>query len=84
MIPTIIGTLPRTFFYTYLGRFFGMSFNDLLEYYKVHEEIPVELQGMVSQFNYVLLGVVVVIAVIFVAYWIITRRYSEEKETKSI
>jgi uncharacterized membrane protein YdjX (TVP38/TMEM64 family) len=84
MIPTIIGTLPRTFFYTYLGRFFGMSFDDLLQYYKVHGEIPVELQGMVSQFNYVLLGVVVVIAVIFVAYWLITRRYSEEKETKSI
>jgi uncharacterized membrane protein YdjX (TVP38/TMEM64 family) len=84
MIPTIIGTLPRTFFYTYLGRFFGMSFDDLLQYYKVYGEIPVELQGMVSQFNYVLLGVVVVIAVIFVAYWLITRRYSDEKETKSI
>lgn len=83
MIPTIIGTLPRTFFYTYLGRFFGMSFDDLLQYYE-HGEIPAELQGMVSQFNYVLLGVVVVIAVIFVAYWLITRRYSAEKETKSI
>ncbi|MDX1813874.1 MAG: VTT domain-containing protein [Candidatus Bathyarchaeia archaeon] len=80
MIPTIIGTLPRTLFYTSLGGFFGVSFHDLLQYYREHGEIPVELQGMVSQFNYVLLGVVVVIAVIFVAYWFITRRYSRTKE----
>jgi uncharacterized membrane protein YdjX (TVP38/TMEM64 family) len=84
MIPTIIGTLPRTFFYTYLGRFFGMSFDELLQYYREHGEIPSQFQDLVSQFNYVLLGVVAVIAVIFVAYWIITKRYSEEKETKSI
>ena len=80
MIPTIIGTLPRTLFYTSLGGFFGVSFHDLLQYYREHGEIPVELQGMVSQFNYVLLGVVAVIAVVFVAYWFITRRYSREKE----
>ncbi|MGD2066835.1 MAG: TVP38/TMEM64 family protein [Candidatus Bathyarchaeota archaeon] len=80
MIPTIIGTLPRTFFYAYLGRFFGVSFDDLLQHYREHGEIPVELQDMVSQFNYVLLGVVAVIAVIFVAYWLITKRYSEKKE----
>ena len=80
MIPTIIGTLPRTLFYTSLGGFFGVSFYDLLQYYREHGEIPVELQGMVSQFNYVLLGVVAVIAVIFVAYWFITRRYSRTKE----
>ena len=79
MIPTIIGTLPRTFFYVYLGRFFGVSFDDLLQYYREHGEIPVELQDMVSQFNYVLLGIVALIAVIFVVYWIVTKRYSEKK-----
>jgi uncharacterized membrane protein YdjX (TVP38/TMEM64 family) len=84
MIPTIIGTLPRTLFYTTLGRYFGVSFDQLIQSYRETGEIPAELQGMVSQFNYVLLGVVAVIAVIFVAYWLVTRRYSEEKETKSI
>jgi uncharacterized membrane protein YdjX (TVP38/TMEM64 family) len=84
LIPTVIGTLPRTLFYTLLGTSFGVTFQELIDYYNKYREIPPKLQGMVSQFNYVLLGVVAVIAVIFVAYWLITRRYSEEKETKSI
>ena len=84
MIPTIIGTLPRTFFYTILGSSFGVTFDQLIQSYRETGTIPAELQGMVSQFNYVLLGVVAAIAVIFVAYWLVTRRYSEEKETKSI
>ena len=80
MIPTIIGTLPRTLFYTTLGMLFNMSFDQLLESYQATGEIPAELQGMVTQFNYVLLAVVAVVAVIFVAYWLVTRRYSGEKE----
>jgi len=84
MIPTVIGTLPRALFYTSLGSIFGVTFDQLLESYQNTGEIPAELQGMVTQFNYVLLAVVAVIAVIFVAYWLVTRRYTEEKETKSI
>jgi uncharacterized membrane protein YdjX (TVP38/TMEM64 family) len=80
MIPTVIGTLPRTLFYTSLGSFFGVTFQELLDYYKLTGEIPAELQGMVTQFNYVLLGVVAVIAAIFVVYWLVTQRYAEEKE----
>ena len=80
MIPTVIGTLPRTLFYTSLGSFFGLTFQELIDHYKLTGEIPPELQSMVSQFNYVLLGVVAVIAVIFVVYWLITRRYTEEPE----
>jgi uncharacterized membrane protein YdjX (TVP38/TMEM64 family) len=80
MIPTIIGTLPRTLFYTTLGTFFGVTFDQLLKSYHDTGEIPAELQGMVTQFNYVLLGVVAVIAVIFVVYWLVTRRYTAEKE----
>ncbi len=82
MIPTVIGTLPRTLFYTSLGGFFGVTFQELMEHYRATGEIPPELQSMVSQFNYVLLGVVAVIAVIFVVYWLVTRRYSEKKETE--
>jgi len=84
MIPTVIGTLPRALFYTSLGSFFGVTFQELMDHYKLTGEIPPNLQQMVSQFNYVLLGVVAVIAVIFVVYWLVTRRYTEEKETKSI
>jgi uncharacterized membrane protein YdjX (TVP38/TMEM64 family) len=80
LIPTVIGTLPRTLFYTSLGSFFGVTFQQLIESYRATGEIPVELQSMVSQFNYVLLAVVAVIAVIFVVYTLVTRRYSEEKE----
>jgi uncharacterized membrane protein YdjX (TVP38/TMEM64 family) len=80
MIPTVIGTLPRALFYTSLGSIFGVTFDQLLESYQNTGEIPSELQGMVTQFNYVLLGVVAVIAVIFVAYWLVTRRYTAEKE----
>ena len=84
MVPTVIGTLPRTLFYTSLGSFFGVTFQELIQHYKDTGEIPPELQSMLSQFNYVLLGVVAVIAVIFVVYWLVTRRYTAEKETKSI
>ena len=80
----MIGTLPRTLFYTSLGSFFGVTFQELIQHYKYTGEIPPELQSMVSDFNYVLLGVVAVIAVIFVVYWLVIRRYTAEKETKSI
>ncbi len=85
MIPTIIGTLPRALFYASLGRvFFRVTFQELIDHYRATGDIPPELQSMVSQFNYVLLAVVAVIAVIFVVYWLVTRRYTTEKETKSI
>lgn len=80
MIPTIIGTLPRTLFYTSLGSFFEVTFQQLIESYRENGEIPVELQSMVSQFNYVLLAVVAVIVVIFVVYTLVTRRYTVEKD----
>ena len=84
MVPTVIGTLPRTLFYTSLGSYFGVTFQELIESYRATGDIPPELQSMVSQFNYVLLAVVAVIAVIFVVYWLVTKRYTAEKETKSI
>ncbi len=60
LIPTVIGTLPRTLFYTSLGGFFGLTFSELIESYRETGEIPPELQSMVSQFNYILLAVVAV------------------------
>ena len=80
LIPTIIGTFPRTLFYTYLGTYFGLTFDELIVAYRATGEIPMELQSMVSQFNYVLLGVVAVIGVIFIVYTLVTRRYSKGAE----
>jgi len=80
MIPTVIGTLPRTLFYTSLGSFFGLTFQELIDTYKATGEIPQSLQQMVSDFNYVLLAAVALIAVIFVVYTLVTRRYTAEKE----
>ena len=84
MIPTIIGALPRTLFYTSLGSFFSITFDELISSYREYGEIPQDLQNVVSQFNYVLLGVVAVVAVVFVVYWLVTKRYSGRKEPKSI
>lgn len=80
IIPTIIGTLPRALFYASLGGFFGVKFQELIDSYRDTGEIPQNLQQMVSQFKYVLLGVVAVIAVILVVYWLVTRKYTVEKE----
>jgi membrane protein DedA with SNARE-associated domain len=84
LIPTVIGTLPRALFYTSLGGFFGVTFNELLEVYRETGEIPQNLQNMISNFNFVLFAVVVVMGAILIGYWLVTRRYSEKGETKSI
>ena len=81
LMPTIIGTLPRTLFYTSLGSLFGLTFQELIDSYRATGEIPTELQSMVSQFNYVLLAVVIMIAVIFVVYTFVTKRYSKGTES---
>jgi uncharacterized membrane protein YdjX (TVP38/TMEM64 family) len=83
MIPTIIGTLPRTLFYTTFGILFDVTFDQLLASYQETGEIPAELQGLVTQFNYVLLGVVAVVATILIVYWRVMRRYTAEKELAS-
>jgi uncharacterized membrane protein YdjX (TVP38/TMEM64 family) len=84
MIPTVIGTLPRTLFYASLGGFFGVTFLELIDHYKETGEIPQNLQKMLSDFNFVLLAVVAVMAMILIVYWLVTRRYTAKKETKSI
>jgi uncharacterized membrane protein YdjX (TVP38/TMEM64 family) len=84
MIPTVIGTLPRAFFYAFLGGYFGVTFQDLITYYEKYREIPSELQGPLSTFNYILLAAVAGLTAILVVYWLVTRRYTTSKETKSI
>lgn len=84
MIPTVVGTLPRAFFYAFLGGYFGVTFQDLIDYYEQYREIPAELQGPLSIFNYILLAAVAGLAMILVLYWLVTRRYTTTRETKSI
>ena len=84
MIPTVIGTFPRAFFYAFLGGYFGVTFQDLIDHYEQYGEIPSELQGALSTFNLVLLAAVAVLATILIVYWLVTRKYTAKKETKSI
>ena len=81
MIPTVMGTLPRAFFYAFLGDYFNVALEKLVEYYP---EVPQELEGTMFMFNIILLTIVVVMASILIVYWFVTRRYTKRRETKSI
>jgi len=83
LIPTIIGTFPRVLFYAFLGDYFGGTLQDLIEYSK-DGGIPPELHGTLLMFNLILLTIVIVIGSILIIYWILTQRYSQRKEDKSI
>jgi uncharacterized membrane protein YdjX (TVP38/TMEM64 family) len=84
LIPTTIGTLPRALFYTFLGNYFGGTLQDLIEHYSKYGEIPPELHGTLFTFNLILLTIVMVIGAILIIYWLLTQRYSQGKEDKSI
>ena len=81
MIPTVIGTLPRAFFYAFLGDYFSVTLRELIQNYP---EVPPELEGTMFMFNLILLTIVVVMASILIVYWFVTRRYTAKQETKSI
>ena len=81
MIPTVVGTLPRALFYAFLGDYFNVALTKLIEYYP---EVPPELEGTMFMFNIILLTIVIVMALILIVYWFVTRRYAARKETKSI
>jgi uncharacterized membrane protein YdjX (TVP38/TMEM64 family) len=84
IVPTVIGTLPRAFFYAFLGVYFEGTLQELIEYYKEHGEIPSNLYGNLFLFNIILIIIVIVMASILIAYWFVTRRYAARQETKSI
>jgi len=81
IIPTVVGTLPRALFYAFLGDYFNITLEKLIQHYP---EVPPELEGTMLMFNIILLTMVVVMASILIAYWFVTRRYAQGKETKSI
>jgi len=84
LIPTMIGTLPRALFYAFLGDYFGGTLQELIEHYSEHGEIPPELHGTLFMFNVILLTIVIVIGSMLIIYWVLTQRYSQGKEDKSI
>ena len=84
IVPTVIGTLPRALFYAFLGGYFEGTLQELMEYYREYGKIPSELHGTLFRFNIILLTIVIVMASILIVYWVVTRRYSQGKETKSI
>jgi len=79
LIPTMIGTFPRVAFYAFLGYYFGGTLQDI-----AHGEIPPELHGTLFMFNIILLTIVIAIGSMLVIYWVLTQRYSQGKEDKSI
>ena len=79
IIPTAIGTLPRAFFYAFVGDYFSITLTELTQHYP---EVPPELEGTMFIFNIILLTMVVVMASILLAYWFVTRRYTAKQETK--
>jgi uncharacterized membrane protein YdjX (TVP38/TMEM64 family) len=81
IIPTIIGTLPRTFFYALLGDYFSVTLWELVQYYP---DVPSELQSTIFMFNIVLFAIVITVASILIGYWFITQRYAPKQETKTI
>jgi len=81
IVPTVIGTLPRAFFYAFLGDYFNVALEKLIEHYP---EVPPELEGTMFMFNIILLTIVIAMASILIVYWFVTRRYTARQETKSI
>ncbi|KPV62758.1 MAG: SNARE associated Golgi protein [Candidatus Bathyarchaeota archaeon BA2] len=81
IVPTVTGTLPRVFFYAFLGYCFSGSLNDLMQNYP---NVPSELEGTMFMFNIILLTIVIVMALMLIVYWFVTRRYTARQETKSI
>ncbi|MGV9171351.1 MAG: TVP38/TMEM64 family protein [Promethearchaeia archaeon] len=75
-IATFIGSIPRVFFYTWLGSMMNIKPPvNLLE-------LPLnEIEARAREFNSLLLIIVVVISVLFVAY-IVYSKYQEKKVAK--
>jgi len=84
IVPTVVGTLPRAFFYALLGGYFKGTLQDLIDYYSEYGEIPSNLHGTLFMFNIILLTIVIVMASILIVYWVVTRRYTAKQEGKSI
>jgi uncharacterized membrane protein YdjX (TVP38/TMEM64 family) len=81
IVPTVIGTLPRAFFYTFLGYCFSGPLKNLIQSYP---NVPKDLERTMFVFNIILLTIVIVMASILIIYWFVTRRYAAKQETKSI
>ena len=74
IVPTVIGTLPRAFFYAFLGDYFNVALEKLIKYYP---DVPPDLKETMLMLNIILLTIVIVMASILIVYWFVTRRYSQ-------
>jgi len=81
IVPTVIGTLPRALFYAFLGDYVNVALKELVKNYP---NVPPELEWTMLMFNIILLTIVIVMALILIVYWFVTRRYTARQETKSI
>lgn len=78
-IGTFIGSIPRAFFYSWLGSTLGITPPvDLAT-------LPLaEIEAQSAFFNNVLLIILAILIVMFVAYYLTSRYYGKKKENKTI
>jgi len=77
---TFIGSIPRAFFYSWLGASFtvGITFPVSLS------DLPTEqVEALSVNFNNVLLIVLVVLIIMFVAYYLTSKHYEKKKSQKN-
>ena len=76
-IGTLIGSIPRAFFYSWLGSILGITPP------VIWETLPLEeIEAQSAFFNNVLLIILAILVVMFVAYYITSRYYSRKAESE--
>ncbi|MHA1150475.1 MAG: TVP38/TMEM64 family protein [Promethearchaeota archaeon] len=77
-IGTLIGSIPRAFFYAFLGASLGIT-----PPVNIDEIDPEQFQSDAEVFNNILLIVLIVLVVMFAIYYLISKRYVKKLEEKS-
>ena len=76
-IGTLIGSIPRAFFYSWLGASLGLRPPINLA------ELPlVEIEEYARIFNTILLVILVILFAMFIAYYILSKIWEKKRETK--
>jgi uncharacterized membrane protein YdjX (TVP38/TMEM64 family) len=75
---TFIGSIPRAFFYAFLGATLGIN----LPVSDVDAMDPDQFRQDAQLFNTILLIILVVLAVMFIAYYIVSKRYEQKLKKK--
>ncbi|NVM34569.1 MAG: VTT domain-containing protein [Candidatus Lokiarchaeota archaeon] len=73
-IGTLIGSIPRAFFYSWLG--FSLGIRPPINF----SDLPIDVINAQSEFfNNILLIILVVLAIMFLAYYLLAKRYEKKR-----